>query len=123
MAATSEGLLLMVGQALIDVAIDVEIGVHHHLMQTLEIVVLQDLLETKHAVRLRAAPFGGVDRAFLQRRQDVAATHGNSGHADVVIGLAGDARRGAETIYTEVGHALDRLLEPAERFRADRLQP
>ena len=112
----------MVGQALIDVAIDVEVGVHHHLVQALQVVVLQHLLKTEHAVRLRAAPFGGVDRALFQRRQDVAAAHGDRGHANVVIGLARNARRRAEAVLPEVLHGRDRLLEPAERFRTDRLQ-
>ena len=87
-----------------------------------KVVVLQHLLEPEHAVGLRAAPLGGVDGALLQRRQDVPAAHGHRGDADVLVGLAGNAGRGAEAVLAEVVHRVDRLLEPAQRFRPDRLQ-
>ena len=114
--------LLMGRKALPDIAVDVHVGVHDHLVQALKVVVLQDFLEAEDGVRLGAAPFRRVDDALLERRQDVAATHGNGGNADVIIGLAGNARRRPETVFAEVVHALDGLLEPAKGFRADRLQ-
>ena len=90
------GFLLMRGQASPDFAVEVHVGVDDHLMQALQIVVLKDLIEAEGQVRFGAAPFGGVDDAFLQRRQNVAAAHGNRGNTDVLIGLAGNSRRRAE---------------------------
>ncbi len=84
--------------------------------------MLQDLLEAEHAVRLRAAPLGCVDGAFLKCRQNVTAAHGNRGNTDVLVGLARDARRCPEAVLAEVVHRHDRLFEPAKGLGADRLQ-
>ena len=115
-------LLLALGQFVPHVFVDVHVGVHHHLVQTLQVVVLQHFLKAEHAVRFRAAPLGGVDHAFFQRRQNVAAAHRHRGDADVLVGLPRNSRRSAEAVFAEVVHALDRLFEPAKRLRSDRLQ-
>ena len=75
----------MVGQAVVDIAIDVHVGVNDNLVQTLQVVVLQDFLEAEDRVRLRAAPFSRVDRAFFKCWQDVAAAHCNRRNADVAV--------------------------------------
>ena len=59
---------------------------------------------------------------FSSAGQDVAAAHGHGRDADVLVDLAGDAGRRAEAQFAEVGHVVDRLLEPAERLGPDRLQ-
>ncbi len=84
--------------------------------------MLEHLLEAESHVGLRAAPFGRVDHALLQRGQDIAAAHGDGGHADVLVDLAGDAGRGAEAELAEIRHAVDGRLEPAERLGPHRLQ-
>ena len=92
----------MVGQAVIDIAIDVHVSVNDNLVQTLQVVVLQDFLEAEDRVRLRAAPFSRVDRAFFKCWQDVAAAHCNRGNADVAVSFANHAWRRAETQLAEV---------------------
>ena len=105
-----------------DVLVDVEVGVHHDLVESLQIVVLQHFLESEDAVGLGAAPFGGVNGSLFQGGEDVTRAHGHGGHADVVVGLAGDAGRRAKAVFAEVVHAVDGLLEPAEGFGPDGLE-
>ena len=50
------------------VTVDVHVGVHHDLVQALQVVVLEHLLEAEHGVGLGAAPLGGVDDARTARR-------------------------------------------------------
>ncbi len=91
-------------------------------MQTLQIVVLEHLLEAEHAVGLRAAPLGGVDHPLLEGGEDVTSAHGHRRDADVLVGLTRDPGGRAEAVLAEVLHAVDGLLEPPQRLGADRLQ-
>ena len=79
-------------------------------------------METENKIGLRTAPFSRIDHAFFKRGQDVSAPHGNRSHTNVFVGLTGNAGRCAEAILPEIGHAVDGFLEPAQSFRAYRLQ-
>src|SRR5262249_48271778 len=76
-----------------------------------------DLVEAELLVVVRPDPFGGVDRALLQRRIDVAAGEhlGDDTHAtDDVSGETEDAHLQS----LEVVDRLDLLAEPPAHLRA-----
>src|SRR4029077_15354029 len=66
-------------------------------------------------------PFGGVDHAALRRWHDLAARKGDGGNPHLLEDFAGDTRRRTVLHLPEVGGAVDRRLEPAERIRPHRL--
>ena len=61
----------MVGQRVVDVLVKAHVCVNNDLVKTPQVVVLQNLVETKIRARLRAAPLGCVDGALFRSRQDV----------------------------------------------------
>src|SRR5690606_20010476 len=91
------------------------------LVQALKVVIVPDVAQAEIAVVGGADPFGGVDRTALCRWDDIAARQGNGGPSHRVVGLAGDARRGAVLDAAELIHVLERPREPAQRVRSHRL--
>ena len=81
------------------------------------VVVLGRLVQAETAVLQWADPFGRVDDAALQRREDVAAAKAFHVDADGLIDLAAEARD-AHFQALEVGQTFDRLLEPARHLDA-----
>ena len=117
-----QSLLLNISQIVVDIEVEIHVSVYDNLVQTLKVVVLQNFLEAKDRVRLRAAPFSRIDCAFFKCWQDVTTAHRNSWNTDVCVRRTHHARRCTETHLTEVIHRLDRLREPAQCFRTHRLQ-
>ena len=70
------------------------------------------LVEAELLVVVRADPFGGVDRAFFQRRIDVAAGELLRHHAELLHHAAGKAAD-AEFQALEIVDGIDFLAEPA----------
>ena len=81
------------------------------------VVVRRDLVEAELLVVVGADPLGGVDRAALQRRIDVAARDLLRHEAELLQHLAGKAAD-AHLQALQVGDGLDLLAEPAAHLRA-----
>jgi len=82
-----------------------------------EVIVRRDLVEAELLVVVRADPFGGVDRAALERGIDVASGDLLRHRAQArhhLAAQAGDAHLDA----FQVGHAVHRLAPPAAHLRA-----
>src|SRR3569623_1593414 len=73
--------------------------------------ILGDLIEAELLVVVRSDPFGGIDRAYLQRRIDVAAGDLLRHHAEFLQRLAGPAAD-AHLEALEIVDGLDLLAEP-----------
>ena len=84
--------------------------------------MLKHFLETENTIGFGAAPLGRIDRAGFQGWQDITTTHGDRRNTNVLVALPRDSWRSAEAIFTKIIHTVDGLLEPAQCFRADRLQ-
>ena len=77
-----------------------------------QVVVLGDLVEAEGEVVPRPHPLGGVDRASLERREDLAAGKRHRGRAEAAQHLAAKARH-AHLEALEVLERVDLLVEPA----------
>ena len=83
-----------------------------------EEVVLHDLIEAEDLVDGGHRELGRVDRAFFQRLEQLAARHHGDAGAQTLHHLAAETSKSdLETLI--VREALDRLCEPARRFRPD----
>jgi hypothetical protein len=82
-------------------------------------VVLPHLRQAEAQVLDAADPLGAVDHAALRRRHDLAAGQVDGLLSHALVDLGHDARLPAFHAL-EVGQALDRPLEPAQRLRARR---
>ncbi len=81
------------------------------------VVVRRDFLETELLVVIGSDPFGGIDRALLERRIDVAAGNLLGHYAELLQGRAGPAAD-AHLETLEVLDGFDLLAEPAAHLRA-----
>src|SRR5690348_2425648 len=94
------------------IGVDEEVQSRPAFPPTRIIVVLGDLVETKLLVVVRTDPFSGVDRAFLQRRVNVATRNLLWNEAELRHGLAGPAADPhLETL--QIVDGIDLLTKPA----------
>ncbi len=112
-------LLLLRGQALPHVQVDAEFADRVVLVHAGRVVVLEHAVQAQAQIFDAADPFGAIDDAALRRGHDLAAghVHHRLAHLRVHIGV----QAGLPAFHAfEIGHALQRLLEPAQRLRAGR---
>ena len=81
------------------------------------VIKLGDLLKTELLVVIGSDPLGGVDRALLERRVDLATGNLLRHHANLLQHLAGNSSD-AKLQSGEIGNGLDLLAEPAAHLGA-----
>src|SRR5437763_14529479 len=81
------------------------------------IVEFRHLVQAELLVVVGSDPFGGVDRPFFERREDLAARDLLGNHAELGQHAAGETAD-AEFQAVEIGDLLDLLAEPAAHLAA-----
>src|SRR5690606_13084388 len=97
--------------------VDDQFGREARLDEAREIVVLRDLVEAQRQVVVRTDEFGRVERAGLERLEDLAGGQVGRRRAEFLPDLSAEPR-GAEAQALDVLEALELVAEPATGLRA-----